>query len=428
MTGRLTVPASGVEAGSVVEAAFRDEWRQVVATLARTYGDLDLAEECAQEAFAEAVTAWRTSGVPDRPGAWLTAVARRRAVDRLRRESSRAVKYRQMSQDPTAQDPTMLEGPADVDAGESPVDDVLGLIVTTCHPALAPHAQISLTLRLVAGIDTPSIAAAFLVSEETMTQRLVRAKRKLRAGHVAVRSPTPEELPLRLPQVLAVVSLVFNEGHLRAADDGADRLDLVDEAIHLGRVLDGLLPEEPEVRGLLALMVLTAARRPAQIGAGGSIVVLADQDRSRWDRGMVDEGLDLVRWCLRRNRPGPYQLHAAVNAVHASAPTYEDTDWLQILALHDQLRALDTTPVVELNRAVAVAEVHGPAIALELVEQLPLDDYYLWHATRADLLRRTARPVEAQAAYRQALRRCSNPAEQRLLRRRLDECSAKEMR
>ncbi len=412
MNGRV-----GLDPTSAVEAAFRDEWRSVVATLARQHRDLDLAEECTQEAFTEALTAWGRAGVPDRPGAWLTAVARRRAIDRLRRESARAAKYRELSGDPTTSAST--DDPSGVAA-----DDVLGLVVTTCHPALAPHAQIALTLRLVAGIDTASIAAAFLVSEETMTQRIVRAKRKLRAGNLSVRTPTAAELTARLPQVLAVVQLVFNQGHLRAAGGlGDEHLDLVAEAIRLGRVLAELLPDEPEVRGLLALLLLSAARRPAQLGPGDAVVVLADQDRSRWDREMSAEGLDLVRWCLRRNQPGRYQLHAAINAVHASAATYDQTDWFQILALHDQLRLVEPTPMVELNRAVALAEVDGPDAALAVVERLPLEDYYLWHATRADLLRRTGRTAEARRSDELALERCGNPAEQRLLRRRIEACS-----
>ena len=305
---------------------------------------------------------------------------------------------------------------------------MLGLIVTTCHPALAPHTQIALTLRLVAGIDTPSIAAAFLVSEETMTQRLVRAKRKLRAGHVTVRSPRPEELPLRLPQVLAVLSLVFNEGHLRAADDGADRLDLVDEAIHLGRVLVGLLPEEPEVRGLLAP---GGADRRSPPGP----------DRSGRIGGRAGRPGPLPlgpRDDRRGARPGPMvpapEPTRAFPAPRGRQRRARECADVRGHGLAADPRVARPAPrrrhvtVVELNRTVAVAEVHGPAITLELVEQLPLDDYYLWHATRADLLRRTARPVEAQVAYRLALRRSSNPAEQRLLRRRLDECSAEEMR
>lgn len=403
---------------SEIGGVFRVEWSRVVAVLARSFGDLDLAEEAAQEAFAEAAATWPSSGMPHNPGAWITAVARRRAIDHVRRESVRDAKYRQAVRSTNA--PTW---PGLDVGGESVEDDVLRLVFTCCHPALEPQSQVALTLRLVAGIETAAIARAFLVTEATMTQRLVRAKRKIRAASVPFRMPDDAELPDRLGPVLAVVALAFNEGYVAAAGDQLDRPDLCWEAIHLGRLLSRLMPDEPEVRGLLALMLLITARRPARIHADGSLVPLAEQDRGRWDRDLITEGQHLVRSCLRQAHPGPYQIHAAINAVHTDATTTGDTDWQQILTLYDQLLAISPTPVVELNRAVAVAEVDGPRAALDVVDQLDLDRYHLWHATRGDLLRRCDRIEDAVRAFRRSAALTDNPAERQLLQRRLRQLS-----
>jgi RNA polymerase sigma-70 factor (ECF subfamily) len=409
-------PAAGDH--STIGRIFRDEWSRVVAVVARTFGDLDLAEDAAQEAFAEAAATWPTAGTPDSPGAWITAVARRRAIDRVRRESVRNDKHRLAVRSTGG---TTWPG-LDV-GGETVEDDVLRLVFTCCHPALEPPAQVALTLRLVAGVETAAIARAFLVPEATMTQRLVRAKRKIRAANIPFRMPDDTELPDRLAPVLAVVALAFNEGYVATTGDRFDRPDLYDEAVHLGRLLVRLMPDEPEVRGLLALMVLITARRPTRIHADGSLVPLAEQDRSRWDRDLVDEGQILVRACLRQGRPGPYQIHAAINAVHSDAATADATDWRQIVTLYDQLLAIAPTPIVELNRAVAVAEVHGPRAALDAVDRLDLERYHLWHATRADLLRRCGRVDEAARAYERSAELTANPAERQLLERRLHQLS-----
>lgn len=396
-----------------VARTFREEWGRVVATLARAFGDLDVAEDATQDAFAIAVQVWPSRGVPSNPGAWLTTTARRRAIDRLRRDAQRG--------DKEARGVSAADGSGAVgDAALEPVDDdLLRLVFTCCHPAIEPQAQVALTLRLVGGLTTAEIARAFLVPEATLAQRLVRAKAKVRAAGIPLRMPDDEERPQRLASVLAVVQLVFNEGYVATAGDGLDRADLCADALHLGRLLVGLVPDEPEVRGLLALMVLVAARRPARVTADGALVPLPEQDRGRWDRALVAEGQAIVRDCLREGRPGPFQLHAAINAVHSDAPDHERTDWAQIVALYDQLMAVAPTPVVALNRAVAVAEVAGPAVALELVEQLPLDRYHLWHATRAELLERCGDTAGSVEALRQALSRTDNPGERRLLERRL---------
>lgn len=398
---------------SAVARAFRDEWSRVVAGLARAFGDLDLAEDAAQEAFAIAARTWPSDGEPANPGAWITTTARRRAIDRLRRESRRDERQRRAVADAAAE-----RWPSFDQGGETVEDDVLRLVFTCCHPSLDQEAQVALTLRLVAGLSTAEIARAFLVAEPTMAQRLVRAKRKIRAANVPFRMPEDAELPTRLGPVLAVVMLVFNEGYVSTAAKGLDRPDLCDEAIRLGRLLLALMPDEPEALGLLATMLLVSARRPARVDLDGSLVLLADQDRSRWDAALVAEGLDLVAAGHRHGRPGLHQLHAALNAVHATAATWEATDWPRIVALYDQLLSICPTPVVELNRAVAVAEADGPAAALEIVDRLGLEGYHLWHATRAELLRRCGDHAAAAAADARALEVTENPAERRLLEER----------
>jgi RNA polymerase sigma-70 factor (ECF subfamily) len=373
-----------------------------VAVLVRVFGDIDVAEEAVQDAFAVALARWPASGVPPSPAGWIITTARNRAIDRLRREASREDRHAQAAL-LHARDEPVEEGPVQ--------DDRLRLIFTCCHPALAASAQVALTLRLLGGLTTPEIARAFLVPEATMAQRLVRAKAKIRDANIPYRVPSEADLPERLRAVLAVVYLIFNQGY-------TGRSELATEAVRLGRALAELMPDEPEVMGLLALMLLTESRRDTRITPDGDLVLLADQDRSLWDSALIAEGQAIVRACLRRNQPGPYQIQAAINAVHSDAPTAAATDWGQILQLYDQLLALTPTPVVALNRAVAVADVEGPAMALRLVEALDLDGYYLFHAIRADLLRRLGRDAEAVLAYDAAIARAGTDAERAFLERR----------
>ncbi len=399
-----------------VEAVFRQEYGRCVATLIRFLGDIDAAEEAVQDAFTVAVARWPSDGQPPNPGAWIVTTARNRAIDRLRRESVRDERHGQAHH---------LYGAAAADAADAALaqeeetvpDDRLRLIFTCCHPALNQPAQVALTLRLLGGLQTPEIARAFFVPEATMAQRIVRAKRKISGARIPYRVPAEAELPDRLKPVLAVIYLVFNEGY--AATGGSlMRLDLCAEAVRLARVLAELMPDEPEAQGLLALLLLLHARSAARVTAGGALVRLAEQDRRRWDQDLASEGQAIVRACVQRGLPGPYQVQAAINAVHSIAPSFGATDWNAILRLYDQLYALTPTPVVALNRAVALAEVRGPAAGLAAVDELrspALDSYHLFHAARADLLRRLGRREEAAAAYAVARSLTANPVEQAFL-------------
>jgi RNA polymerase sigma-70 factor (ECF subfamily) len=407
---------SGIDAQQAIIRVHHEEWARLVAVLTRRFRDLDIAEEAAAEAFATAVERWPVDGVPPNPGAWLTTTAQRKAIDRLRRENKRDAKHReaQMLYD---DDPPEPLGAID--------DERLRLVFTCCHPALAMESRVALTLRMVGGLTVPEIARAFLVQEATMGQRITRAKAKIKATRIPYRVPAAEDLPGRVSGVLAVLFLVFNEGYLATGPDTDPvRHDLTAEAIRLTRMIRALMPDDGEVAGLLALMLLTEARAAARVSATGELVTLVDQDRGAWDTTLVAEGHRLVRERLATGEaPGRYQILAAINAVHTSARDVRDTDWSQIVALYDQLARIDPSPIVVLNRAVAIAELDGPDVALATVDRLAdaLSGYHAFHATRADLLRRCGRSDDARAAYDEAIRLAGNTAETAYLTRRRDQ-------
>lgn len=407
---------SPIDARAAITRAHYEEWARVVASLAKRFGDLDIAEEAAAEAFATAVERWPADGVPPNPGAWLTTTANHKAIDRIRREHKRDDKHREamMLADP---DPPEPLGAID--------DDRLRLIFTCCHPALAMEARVALTLRMVGGLTVPEIARGFLVQESTMGQRITRAKGKIAAARIPYRVPSAQDLPARITGVLAVLFLVFNEGYLATGPDTDPvRADLTAEAIRLTRLIRALLPDDGEVAGLLALMLLTEARRPARVSPEGELVPIGEQDREAWDAALIEEGHRLVRERLASGAaPGRYQLLAAINAVHTDARDIRDTDWSQVVALYDQLVRLDRSPIVALNRAIALAELEGPDAALASIDRLEdaLHGYHAFHATRAELLRRLERRAEARAAYDRAIALAGNTAETAYLTRRRDE-------
>jgi RNA polymerase sigma-70 factor (ECF subfamily) len=411
----------------LIERVFREEYGRAVAVLVRRFGDIDLAEEAVQDAFTTAVQRWPSEGVPPSPAGWIITTARNRIIDRLRREASREHRHAQaalMVNGPPEGGPYWMQG--GVEHEEDTVrDERLRLMFTCCHPALALNAQVALTLRLLGGLTTEEIARAFLVPDATMAQRLVRAKGKIRDARIPYRVPHASDLPARLRAVLAVIYLIFNEGYTASGGDRLTREDLCAEAIRLGRQLNALMPDEPEGMGLLAMMLLIESRRAARVSTAGDLVRLADQDRSRWNRSLIREGQTLVRRCLARNQPGPYQIQAAINAVHSDAATAAETDWRQIVMLYDQFTAVAPSPIVALNRAVAVAEVDGALSALTLINALDLDQYYLFHAIRAELLHRLGRTTEAAIAYDKAIARTENVAEREFLQRARGEISSR---
>jgi RNA polymerase sigma-70 factor (ECF subfamily) len=395
-----------------IEQIFREQYGRAVAVLTRSFGSIDAAEEAVQDAFSAALERWPAAGLPPSPAGWIITTARNRAIDRARRESTRADRHLAA---------TLLDIRDDESQEHAVRDDHLRLIFTCCHPALATSTQIALTLRLLGGLTTAEIARAFLVPEATMAQRIVRAKGKIRDAGIPYRIPPEDQLPLRLRAVRATLYLIFNEGHCASETPQLIRTELCDEAIRLARLLALLMPDDPESWGLLALLLLIDARRAARVGADGSLVILGEQDRSLWDRVKVAEGQTIVRRCLAANQPGPYQIQAAINAVHSDALFTGSIDWPQILTLYNQLVTFEPTPVVALNRAVVVAEVEGPGAALTLVDELPLSEYRMFHAIRADLLRRLDRRSEAIAAYEAAIALTKTDAERAFLRRRVDE-------
>jgi RNA polymerase sigma-70 factor (ECF subfamily) len=400
------------DVGEVITRVHREEWARVVATLARRFGDLDIAEEMAAEALATAVERWPVDGVPPNPGAWLTTTAHRKAIDRIRREARREEKHKEALM--------LSDTPEPLGAID---DDRLRLVFTCCHPALAMETRIALTLRMVGGLTVPEIARAFLVQETAMGQRITRAKAKIKAAKIPYRVPSREDLPARVTGVLTVLYLIFNEGYLASdPEKEAVRSDLTAEAIRLTRLIRALMPADGEVAGLLALMLLTEARRAARVSASGELVALEEQDRGAWDRELIAEGHALVRARLASGQaPGRYQILAAISAVHTDARDIRDTDWSQVVALYNQLVRLDSSPIVRLNRAIAVAEIDGPEVALAEVNGLPLEGYHAFHATRADLLRRLGRSEESRAAYDRAIALAGNTAETAYLTRRRDQ-------